>query len=92
MNRTYTAASGTTYSYDLERQTRTAYAEYMNPASKYERVYFQVNVYGTDGNRLNFAFVDDENDTDAIHAGIDRVDEWVHTPDDVLASMHSARD
>jgi len=89
---TFTATSGTTYSYDLERQTRAAYAEFMNPASRYEKVYFQVNVYGADGNRLNFAFVDDENDIEAIHAGINRVDEWAHTQAHVLESMHSRFD
>lgn len=93
MNKTtFTTASGTTYSYDLERQTRTDYAEFMNPASRYERVYFQVNVYGADGARVNFAFVDNEADTSAIHAEIERIDKWVMTPAQVLESMHSRFD
>lgn len=92
MNQTYTAKSGETYSYDLERQTRTDFREFMNPATRYDRVYFQVNVYDSEGARVNFGFVDDENDIDAINAAIERIDEWVHTPAHVLESMHSRFD
>lgn len=89
---TYTTKTGATYNFDLERQTRTAYAEFMNPASKYEKVYFQINVYDEAGKRVNFAFVDDENDTAAIHHEIERIDEWVNTPSHVLEAMHSRFD
>lgn len=80
-----------TISHTITRQTRTAYAEYMNPASRYEKVYFQVDVY-VDGKRLNFGFVDDENDTDAINRVIQDVLDWANTPDEVLEKMHSAWD
>jgi hypothetical protein len=86
-----TAKSGKIYVYDLERQTRTAYAEYMNPASKYEKVYYQVNVY-VDGKRINFGFVDDANDSMAIYNAVTKVIEWDETPDEVLAKMHSRFD
>jgi len=78
-------------SHTLTRQTRTAYAEFMNPASRYEKVYFQVDVY-VDGKRVNFGFVDDENDTDGINRVIRNVLEWANTPDSVLESMHSRFD
>lgn len=83
--------TGKVYTYDLERQTRAAYAEFMNPASWYEKVYFQVNVY-VDGKRLNFGFVDNENDMAGILSVVRDVIEWDETPSDVLESMHSARD
>ena len=96
MNKTKTNSitstkTGKVYTYDLERQTRTAYAEFMNPETKYEKVYFQVNVY-VDGKRINFGFVDDSNDTAGILSAVHDVIEWDETPSDVLASMHSARD
>ena len=87
----YTSATGKVYAYDLERQTRTDYAEFMNPATKYEHVYYQVNVY-VDGKRLNFAFVDDADDAMAIHQAVLDVVRWDETPDEVLAKMHSRFD
>lgn len=87
----YTSKTGEVYSYDLERQTRTAYAEYMNPESKYEKVYYQVNVYHA-GKRVNFAFVDDADDAMAIHEAVRGVIKWLETPDEVLAKMHSRFD
>lgn len=83
--------TGKVYTYDIERQTRTAYAEFMNPASRYEKVYFQVNVYA-DGKRLNFGFVDNENDQFEIDSVVRDVIEWDETPDKVLESMHSRFD
>jgi hypothetical protein len=80
-----------TISHTLTRQTRTAYAEFMNPATRYEKVYFQVDVYA-DGKYLNFGFVDDENDTDGINRVIREVLDWANTPDSVLESMHSRFD
>ncbi len=91
-DKTYTAKSGKTYNFDIERQTRADYAEFMNPATKYERVYFQVNVYDSEGARINFGFVDNENDTNAIAFEIERIDEWANTPAHVLESMHSRFD
>ena len=88
---TYTTETGTTFNFDLERQPRTAYAQFMNPASKYEKVYFQVNVY-LDGKRINFAFVDDENDTTAVIEAVKGVVAWYNTPDHVLEAMHSRFD
>ena len=52
----FTTASGASYTYAIERQTQTAYAEFMNPATRYERVYLQVNVYEENGLRVGFAF------------------------------------
>ncbi len=93
MNKTaYTAKSGKTYNFDIERQTRADYAEFMNPATKYERVYFQVNVYDANGKRINFGFVNDETDVEAVFSEVERIDEWVHTPAHVLESMHSRFD
>lgn len=86
-----TAKSGKIYVYDLERQTRTDYREFMNPATEYERVYYQVNVY-VDGKLINFGFVDDANDSAAIYDAVTRVIEWDETPSEVLASMHSRYD
>lgn len=83
--------TGKVYTYDIERQTRTAYAEFMNPASRYEKVYFQVNVY-VDGKRLNFGFVDNENDQFEVDSVIRDVIEWDETPNEVLESMHSRFD
>jgi len=80
-----------TISHTITRQTRTDYAEFMNSATRYERVYFQVDVY-VDGERVNFGFVDDENDTAAIDRVVREVLEWANTPSDVLESMHSRFD
>jgi arylsulfatase A-like enzyme len=52
----FTTASGASYTYAIERQTQTAYAEFMNPATRYERVYLQVNVFEENGLRVGFAF------------------------------------
>lgn len=90
-NSTTSARTGKVYTYDLERQTRTDYAEFMNASTRYERVYFQVNVYA-DGEWLNFGFVDDENDQEAIDRAVRDVIEWDETPASVLASMHSRFD
>ena len=87
----YTSKTGEVYSYDLERQTRTDYAEFMNPATRYEKVYYQVNVYHA-GKRVNFAFVDDADDGMAIHKAVRGVIKWLETPDEVLAKMHSRYD
>jgi hypothetical protein len=91
---TYTSAEGMTYSYTLERKSRVAYAEFMNPTSKYEKVYYQVNVFHlTDRTTpINFAFVDNPTDTVALQRAIEEVIEWYNTPSQVLASMHSPRD
>lgn len=90
MNKTTSNAQGV-ISHTLTRRTRTDYAEFMNPASRYEKVYFQVDVYA-DGEYLNFGFVDDENDTDGIDRVIRNVLEWANTPAHVLESMHSRFD
>ena len=82
----------TPISYDVVRQTRTAYAEFMNPDTRYEQVYFQVNVYDANGARINFGFVDDENDAEAIKTVIRHVLEWANTSPLVLESMHSRFD
>jgi hypothetical protein len=58
------------YKFGIERQTRTAYAEYMNPSTKYEREYFQVTVYSPEGKMLNFGFVDDITNTDEVNGKV----------------------
>jgi hypothetical protein len=91
---TYTTPTGTTYSYSLERKTRLAFAEFMEPTSAYEEVYYQVNVANPQSpdRRLNFGFVNNPNDITAIQKVIEDIDNWNNTPSEVLASMHSARD
>lgn len=83
--------TGKVYTFATVRQTRTDYAEFMNPASKYERVYYQVNVY-VEGKHLNFGFVDDDTDAVAVHKAVQGVIEWDETPNEVLQSMHSRYD
>lgn len=78
--------------YTLTRQTRMSFREYMNPATKYERVYFQVDVLDANGKRINFGFVDDENDQEAIDKVVADALKWANTPDEVLESMHSRFD
>ena len=80
-----------TISHTTTRQTRTAYARFMDASTRYERVYFQIDVYA-DGEFVNFGFVDDENDQVGIDRVIQDVLEWANTPSDVLASMHSRFD
>jgi hypothetical protein len=79
-------------SYTLTRRTRAEYAEFMNPSTRYEKVYFQVDVYDADGKRINFGFVDDENDAEGIKTVIRHVLEWANTSPLVLKSMHSRFD
>lgn len=95
MNKTQNSVTSTktgkVYTYDIERQSRTSYYAFMDASTKYERVYFQVNVY-VEGKRLNFGFVDDENDTAGILKAVYDVIEWDETPNEVLQSMHSRYD
>jgi hypothetical protein len=76
----------------LTRETRTDYAEFMNPATRYERVYFRVDVFDADGKRINFGFVDNENDQAAIDKVVKDVLKWANTPNEVRESMHSRFD
>lgn len=89
---TFTTDAGAVFKFDLERQARTAYREYMNPATKYEKVYFQVNVYNEAGKKINFGFVDDENDAGAVIEAVKGVIDWYNTLDEVLAKMHNRYD
>jgi hypothetical protein len=90
MNKTTSTFPG--ISYTLTRQTRTAYAEFMNPATRYEKVYFQVDVYGPDSKRINFGFVDNPTDQEAIDGVVAEIVEWAKIPASVLESMHSRFD
>lgn len=83
--------TGKVYTFDTERQSRTDYAEFMNPATRYERVYYQVNVYVHDL-RINFGFVNDDTDAVAVYKAVQGVIEWDETPSTVLESMHSRYD
>lgn len=74
------------YKFDLERQTRTDYAEYMNPDSKYEREYFQVNVYDERGHRLNFGFLDELTDTDSVQNCVLSVIDFIENPEPDISS------
>jgi hypothetical protein len=80
------------YTYDWEKHTRTDYAEFMNPATRYERTYYQINVYSSDGEWINFGLVDDINDTEAVLNAIKGVIDWDNTPAEVLERMHSRFD
>lgn len=79
-------------SYTLTRKTRTDYARFMDASTRYERVYYQVDVLDANGKCINFGFVDDANDQEAIDRVVQDVLQWANTPDAVLESMHSARD
>lgn len=83
--------TGKVYTFETERHARTNFAEFMNPATKYERVYYQVNVY-VDGKLLNFGFVDDETDEVAVYKEVEDMIKWGEIPDHVLESMHSRYD
>ena len=83
--------TGKVYTFTTERQTRTDYAAFMDASTKYERVYYQVNV-AVDGKHLNFGFVDDDTDAVAVYKVVQDVVEWDETPDKVLESMHSRYD
>jgi hypothetical protein len=86
---TYTSpATGKTYTYDLNRQTRVDYRDPYGENIRYEREYFQVNVY-VNGNRINFGFVDDCQDESDVLNAVKSVVEWDETPNEVLESMHS---
>lgn len=74
------------YKFDLERQTRIAFAEYMNPDSKYEREYFQVNVYDERGRRLNFGFIDELTDTDEVQNCVLSVIDFIENPGPDISS------
>jgi hypothetical protein len=91
-NRSNTTKPLVKTTYTLTRQTRTDFATMGNPASRYERVYFEVDVFGPDGKRINFGFVNDENDQAAIDQVVKEVLEWANTPAEVLESMHSRFD
>ena len=80
------------YTYDWKKQTRTAYAEFMNPATKYEKTYYQINVYNPEGDYINFGLVDDINDTEAVLNAVREVIDWDNTPPEVLERMHSRFD
>jgi polyisoprenoid-binding protein YceI len=76
----------------VTRQTRTDFATMGDPASRYERVYFEVDVYDAEGKRINFGFVDDPTDQEAIDRVVAEIVEWANTPSEVLESMHSRFD
>jgi hypothetical protein len=83
--------TGKVYTYELKRQTRADYARFMDASTRYERVYFQVDVYA-DGEFVNFGFVDNESDTAGILEAMHSVIEWDETSSNVLESMHSRFD
>jgi hypothetical protein len=81
-----------TYTYDWKKQTRVDYAEFMNPETKYDRVYYQIDVYNPEGKWVNFGIVDDINDEEAVLNAVQRVIDWDHTSPEVLERMHSRFD
>jgi hypothetical protein len=85
-------STGKDYTFTLRRMTRTDYREFMNPETRYERVYYQVDVFDLFGSHINFGFVNDENDTLAIKSAVLEVIGWAETPEKVLESMHSRFD
>lgn len=74
------------YNFDLKRQTRMAFKEYMNPDSAYEREYFQVTVYNTSGKMLNFGFVDDITDIDSVQHCLMKVVDFIENPGPDISS------
>ena len=88
----YTAISGRVYTYEVSRETRIAYSEFMNPNSIYEEVYYNVDIFSEDGDKISFTSVADENDLLSIEAGIEKVDRWHHTPHYVRDSISSRFD
>jgi hypothetical protein len=95
MNKDNTATSaktGALYSYTWEHKTGAAYGEFMNRATRYQRVYFQINLTGPDGESAGFTFVDDINDTASVNAAVARLIAHNETPAGVLESMHSRFD
>ena len=88
----YQTPSGVSYTYDWSLKSRTAFAEFMNPATRYERVYYQIDVYDSEGKFVNFAFVDDVTDTESVVKALNGVVEWHNTPAHVLEKMHSRFD
>jgi len=68
------------YKLGIKRQTRVAYAEYMNPKTKYEQEYFQVTVHNSDGKMLNFGFVDDITNTDEVNNCALSVIDFIENP------------
>lgn len=68
------------YKLGIELQTRTAYAEYMNPETKYTKEYFQVTVYSPEGKMLNFGFVDDITNTDEVNNCALSVIDFIENP------------
>lgn len=83
--------TGKVYTFTTTRQTRTDYAAFMDVSTKYERVYYQVDV-NVDGKHLNFGFVDDDTDAVAVYKVVRDVIDWDETPNEVLESMHSRYD
>ena len=83
--------TGRVYTFTTERQTCTDYAAFMDVSTKYERVYYQVNV-AVDGKYLNFAFVDDHTNAVAVYEAVQDVIDWAETPNEVLESIHSRYD
>lgn len=83
--------TGKVYTFTTARQTRTDYAAFMDVSTKYERVYYQVDV-NVDGKHLNFGFVDDDTDAVAVYKVVRDVIDWDETPNEVLESMHSRYD
>jgi hypothetical protein len=81
-----------TYTYDWKKQTRVDYAEFMNPETKYDRVYYQIDVYNPEGKWINFGIVDDINDEEAVLNAVQRVIDWDRIPPEVLERMHSRFD
>lgn len=74
------------YKLGIKRQTRTAYAEYMNPQTKYEREYFQVTIYSPEGKMLNFGFVDDITDADEVNTCAMGVIDHIENPGPDISS------
>jgi hypothetical protein len=88
----FQADSGALYTYDWAHTVRTEYGEFMNPASRYKKVYYQINVYDSEGEFVNFGFVNDITDTDSVIKSVKDVVEWHNAPAHMLEEMHSRFD
>ena len=77
-----------TYSYDVERKTRTGYDwdPSIQTSTPYEMEYFQVNLYDEDDRWINFGFVEDPTNVDMVESKVQEVVLFVENPGPDLGS------
>lgn len=75
----------------LTRKSRAAYATMGDPSTRYEQVYFQVDVC-VGGEYIGFGFVDDAFNQEEVDCAVRGVLQRANTPAEVIESMHSRFD